>query len=159
MTMTLFAFKLDSSLKARLEKFALARGKTQGEVLRGALTSYLANWSENELERKHGELGMSKRVREMLEAMPKDTHDGVMLVSRIDDIIQKQIEELRKKGWLEVDDYDHFIRLVKENKKVVETYAEAEWLSRKLDMLVNKLEKEKRSFGEKTWQTTMEKHR
>ena len=143
-----FNFWIGSALKAQLEAFSLRLGKTQGWVLRQALVGYLANHIEGDLEKKHGELSMAKRIREMLESFPKDTHDGVMLVARVDEVIQKQIMELRKRGWLEVEDFDHFIRLVKENKNVIQTYAEGDWLCRKLDMLIAKLERERKELEE-----------
>ena len=145
-----FNIWISTSLKAQLERSALRLSKTQGAIVREALVTYLASHAEDELEKKHGELGMARRIREMLEAFPKDTHDGVMLVARIDEVIQKQIDELRKRGRLEEGDFDHFIRLVEENKDAVKTYAEGEWLSRKLDMLLAKLKKDRGDFQDVT---------
>ena len=144
-----FNFWMSKDLKARLEHYALTRGETQGSVARDAITSLLAQNANSELEQKHGELGMAKRIREMMEALPKDTHDGVMLVARIDDVIRKQIDELRRRNWLLAKDYDHFIRLVEDNKQVVETYAEGEWLTEKLNMLVEALKKEQEELEAK----------
>ena len=132
-----FSLRMSSDLKARLEKYALEVGETQSRVVREAMAEFLASRSKK--EQKHGELGMTKRIG-MLEAMP----DGVMLIARIDNIIQNQIGELRKRNWLVATDYDHFIRLVEENKKAVQTYDEGEWLASKLDTLIEKLRKEKR---------------
>lgn len=126
-------------MKAELEKEALRRRMTQGQVTREALACYLKEHSGQEL-------GTKKREREINKARPLDMHDGVMFAATVRDIIRKQKEVI--KGWrkLEARDYDHFLEQVASEREVAETYEHKVWILEELDRLSNELQEEKNAL-------------
>lgn len=137
--MVVFAFKLETAMKARVEMEALRRRITQGHLLREALATYLKEHSGDELSTR-------RREREVSKARPVDMHDGVMFMATVRDIIAKQKQII--KGWrkLEVRDYDHFLTQVESENAVAETYEHSDWILQELERLEQELTREKQEL-------------
>ena len=140
----IFSFKMDAPMKAVLEKKSLELGITQGEISRRALIMYLLSEVEiTDEEKQYLERAMQKRNRIMMMDLPKDLHDGGMMIDTIATSIEKEIAVLKKRNMLCQSDYDHFIKIVEENKEPCSKYEDGEWVCEKLDMLIDWLKDEK----------------
>ena len=135
--------KIEKSQKAQLEKNALKRGVTQGEMIRRAIAKYLIEGISEEFEKEYSERYMRKRDRLMKFDSPKDKHFGVMMIGTVNDSIRNEIRILEGCGILKSGDYDGFIEIVEDEKGACMEYDNGVWICEKLDMLIDKLKVEK----------------
>lgn len=139
-------FYLGEELLARVTGEALQLGRTNSEIVRRCITLYFSQHHSSDLEKEVGDRAVRKRTRELLKDRPLDSHDGIMLAVRVKDVINKEIKELKKCDWLTPSDYDRFIKLADDNKKVAATYEESDWLCEKLDILIDQLKQGKKEL-------------
>ena len=135
--------KIELSQKAQLEKNALKRGVTQGEMIRRAIAKYLTEDISEDFEKEYAERAMRKRDRLIKFDSPKDKHFGVMMIGTVNDSIKNEIRILEGCGILKSGDYDGFVELIEDEKSACMEYENGVWICEKLDMLIEKLKVEK----------------
>lgn len=135
--------KIEKSQKGQLEKNALKRGITQGEIIRRAISKYLTEDISEEFEKEYAVRSMKKRDRLMKLDGPRDKHHGVMMIGTINESIRNEIRILEECDILKSGDYDGFIELIEDEKSGCMEYENGKWICEKLDMLVQKLVIEK----------------
>ena len=132
----LIGAKIQPAVKDWLAEFALERRVSVSEVLRQAITEYLANHAESTDELRVAETIKRRRFEAMKLEIPKDEYAIFQFPSRVKKYVYGLRDGWERDGFLIPELYDSLISLVEKEKHVIEGNPQEEILTGMLDKII-----------------------